>query len=743
MKGKQVKIRKIIGFMTLMMTIIMFFSSGSGIYRESEIFSLPNFSFLTDDSDSISLYAISDDYYSDAQRTLDSPTDIDIDAAEGWEMFDSIKLKKRQVVVAVIDTGVDILHEDLSENIWVNPGEIPDNGIDDDGNGYVDDVYGWDFYNDDNTVGHFINEPDGTYHSDPDDCDDHGSHVAGIIAAVRNNEKGIAGVASCGDVKIMVLKIHGGKNRSGKLSNAVKAIKYAEMMGADICNISWGSDVYNEKLFQAMAESKMLFCVAAGNSGTDIDEVPIYPAGFHLDNVITVAFSGSEGKLSHSSSYGKNTVDVAVPAGEVYSTIVGGYKYMGGSSMATPHVTGLAALLYSIGVDDPKTVRDRICANVTEVEELKGFIKNPGIINMKNTLSNNGSGLVVVSTDQDSEGEDSKNDGTGSENGDDGSEKTGDSDAEKQDLDDSGNTDDGKTDADGQTGDNKENDNPDNPETTDNDGSPDGQKTSDILENAGFSVIKTYDGDSLRISISFAEKGSVLSLRYFFGTKSLDVFKKGIGGLAIIANSVLLDKEGKYTFYYKDADGNEAVKTYLITDDTLPPRIENTEVRVSFDYSTISINADVFDLQSGIKKVKLLKGKHEISDFTGKDGIVLDVIDGKISYDVNEEGTYTLYACDLRGNKTVKNVMCYIRKAKTVSLEKSRKKMKKGTEYTLEPVLYPALSTDAVKFSSSDKKVASVDENGVVRAKNAGEAVITVKTASGATTEMTVIVSDK
>ncbi len=342
----------------------------------------------------IEMASISEDAYSNAQwglnntgsysfisdmntSTILSVPDIDMNIPEAWASYPALVTSPREVVVAVIDTGVDVNHPDLAGNIWINQGEIPGDGIDNDNNGFVDDIYGWDFYNGDNTVCHY--DADGI-HTLLADSDDHGSHVAGIIGAVKDNGVGIAGVASCADIKIMVLKIHGGKNGSGTISNAVRAIRYATAMNADICNISWGTSKENRALEQAIRESDMLFVAAAGNSGGNNDKAPVYPANYPLDNVLSVTFIDASGRMSAKSNYGSSTVDIAAPGVHIFSTCVGGYVSLSGSSMAAPHAAGVAALLYSCGrYQYPANIKDLLLSTAKPIAALEGKVRCAGI----------------------------------------------------------------------------------------------------------------------------------------------------------------------------------------------------------------------------------------------------------------------------------------------------------------------------------------------------------------------------
>lgn len=338
--------------------------------------------------------SLSNDEFADTQWYMDNPgyyidysfgfrlkekcvSGVDMDVASAWKQMAGFTGEKHEVIVAVIDTGIDYSHPELSDHMWINQGEIPDDHIDNDHNGYVDDVYGWDFYNNDKSICHYDKTKKSFSRSDKDN---HGTHIAGIIAAEANNNTGIAGIASNIDVKIMSLKINGGKNARGRMSDAVKAVSYAQRMGADICNISWGTTEYSKKLYQVMKTSDMLFVAAAGNAGTNNDEIPLYPANFKLNNLITVGAIDSNGELTEYSNYGAGTVDIAAPGDNIYSTIVGGYGTLSGSSMAVPQVTAIASLVYSYtGHIDAGKVKNVIINNIKPLPGLNKLIKYPGI----------------------------------------------------------------------------------------------------------------------------------------------------------------------------------------------------------------------------------------------------------------------------------------------------------------------------------------------------------------------------
>lgn len=254
---------------------------------------------------------------------------IDINVETAWDLYTPV----RGVTVALIDTGVDLSNPDLYPHVWTNPGEIEGNGIDDDHNGYVDDVHGWNFRSNNNTL------------LTPGQ-DSHGTHCFSTISADYNST-GVAGICGVTNaVDIMVIKVFDGSE--GKSSDIVKGIQYAESNGAKIVNLSLGLDQYNYELYRVMKNSSMLFVCAAGNSGNNSDVNPIYPAAFDLDNVISVANICCDGSLASSSNYGAKTIDIGAPGTNIIGHGVDGKMYyMTGTSMATPMVTAAAALLYT------------------------------------------------------------------------------------------------------------------------------------------------------------------------------------------------------------------------------------------------------------------------------------------------------------------------------------------------------------------------------------------------------------
>ncbi len=295
--------------------------------------------------------------------------DADIDAPEAWEIAAG-----NGVIIGVIDTGVDWLHEDLSANIWTNTGEIPNNNIDDDGNGYVDDVRGWDFVNNDNN---------------PMDDHGHGTHVSGTIAGVGDNGIGVTGV--CWAARIMPLKFIGADGM-GTTADAIDAIEYATMMGAKLTSNSWGGVAYSSALreaIEASGDAGMLFIAAAGNDGLFTDFRSHYPSGYDLGNIISVAATDHNDNLASFSNYGATSVDLAAPGVDILSTLPNdSYGSKDGTSMATPHVSGVAGLLWSVYPElSHLEIRDRILAAVDSLPSLSGKTVTGGRLNAFNALA--------------------------------------------------------------------------------------------------------------------------------------------------------------------------------------------------------------------------------------------------------------------------------------------------------------------------------------------------------------------
>jgi len=295
--------------------------------------------------------------------------DADIDAPEAW----LLQTDAEDVVIAVIDTGVEYTHADLAANMWVNEDEIPNNGLDDDGNGYVDDVHGWDWVNGDR---------------DPIDDHNHGTHCAGTIAAVGNNAIGVVGVTW--NAQIMALKFLDYRG-SGYLSDALYAFDYAAANGARITSNSWGGGGYSQAMVDSMAaaaDAGVLHIAAAGNDSRDTDLSPAYPASYELPELISVAATTRFDTRAYFSNYGATSVDLGAPGDEILSSVIGNaYAHFSGTSMATPHVSGAAAMLLAKNpLLSPVQLKQILMESVDPVEDLTGRTVTGGRLNLRKAL---------------------------------------------------------------------------------------------------------------------------------------------------------------------------------------------------------------------------------------------------------------------------------------------------------------------------------------------------------------------
>lgn len=295
-------------------------------------------------------------------------TNADVNALQAWHSQTG-----SDVVVAVVDSGLDFNHPEFASNVWTNPNEIANNGIDDDGNGYVDDVRGWDFVNNDNN---------------PMDDNNHGTHVAGTIAAQGNNGIGVVGVNW--NARIMPLKFMNNLGR-GTVANAISAINYAVANGAVVSNHSWGGTGFSTALSNAIARANVaghLVIAAAGNSGNNSDISPIFPGAFDLPNIISVAATDQNDGLANFSNFGANSVDLGAPGVAIVSTVRNGnYASFNGTSMATPHVVGAAALLLAQNpaLEAPE-LKAAILNSVDPVNSLAGRSVTGGRLNIAQAL---------------------------------------------------------------------------------------------------------------------------------------------------------------------------------------------------------------------------------------------------------------------------------------------------------------------------------------------------------------------
>jgi subtilisin family serine protease len=295
-----------------------------------------------------------------------------IQALKAWQ----VNKGSKNIVVAVIDTGINLNHPDLKSQLWVNKAELEGKeGEDDDNNGFIDDVYGYDFANED---------------GEPLDDQGHGSHCAGIIGAVHENNEGIAGVMA--NVSLMAVKFldEGG---TGDTLKAIKSIDYAVQMGAKIINASWGGGEQSEALRDAIAraaEKGVLFVAAAGNISMDIDKDPTFPASYDLENIISVAALNAQNGLAYFSNFGKQSVDITAPGHNILSTVLENkYEVYSGTSMATPYVAGAMGLLLSQEKNlSFAQIKERLYLTSDPVKYLKRKSVSGGRLNAHQLLTN-------------------------------------------------------------------------------------------------------------------------------------------------------------------------------------------------------------------------------------------------------------------------------------------------------------------------------------------------------------------
>jgi subtilisin family serine protease len=317
--------------------------------------------------------------------TTTPKNDFGSGAAAVWAKNKTGATGSSDVYIGIIDEGYMYTHEDLAANAGVNPGEIAGNRIDDDRNGLVDDVYGWDFAGNNNTIFDGVG-------------DDHGTHVAGTIGAVGNNSRGVVGV--CWNVKMIGAKFLG--STGGTTANAIKAVDYftnlktrqTNPVNIIATNNSWGGGGFSQALNDAIDRADaagILFIAAAGNSATNNDVTASYPSGYSSSNIIAVASITSTGGLSSFSQYGATSVDIGAPGSAILSCVpvksgkkvVSGYASYNGTSMATPHVTGAVALYKSINPSATASqIKTAIMNAATATTSLSGKCVSGGRLNV-------------------------------------------------------------------------------------------------------------------------------------------------------------------------------------------------------------------------------------------------------------------------------------------------------------------------------------------------------------------------
>ena len=292
---------------------------------------------------------------------------VNISAPQAWAERSGDR--SQAPLIVVIDSGIDYRHPDLAANVWTNPNEIPGNGIDDDGNGVIDDVHGF------NAV---------RKTGDPLDDGSHGTHVAGTVGAVGNNGQGVTGVAW--QANLVGAKFL--EKGYGDVADAIAALNYADSIGARVTQNSWGGSNYNQALVDTLAASPAIHICAAGNSAQNSDVQPAYPAAYPLDNIISVAATDVHDQLGKFSNYGLNAVDLAAPGVEILSTVPnGGTGVKSGTSMAAPHVSGAVSLILEKFPNlTNQELKDRLLFSVDRLPHLEDKLVSGGRLNLASAL---------------------------------------------------------------------------------------------------------------------------------------------------------------------------------------------------------------------------------------------------------------------------------------------------------------------------------------------------------------------
>jgi subtilisin family serine protease len=303
----------------------------------------------------------------DLQYALRDSDDHDVDATNAWDR------RTQCATVAVLDTGIKTDHKDLRDNIWVNEHEISGNGLDDDHNGYVDDYKGADLID---ARGSGV------------DKNGHGTHVAGIVAARGNNDRGVSGL--CWKARLMAVRILDADGH-GYQSTAAEGIVYAVDQGVRVINASYGSpapsEIEREAIRYAGAHGAVIVA-AAGNEHLNADKHPFYPAAYPDANVISVAASDQRDRLASFSNYGETSVDLAAPGSNIASTWDDGdYRGASGTSMASPLVSAAAAMLRKAGVHSPERIRELLLKYADDKSKLKGKVASSGRLNINRALA--------------------------------------------------------------------------------------------------------------------------------------------------------------------------------------------------------------------------------------------------------------------------------------------------------------------------------------------------------------------
>jgi len=598
---------------------------------------------------------------------------VDLNAEEAWTAInnasETISKNDDSVVVAVVDTGIDYTNDEIKNVIWKNSDET-ENGSDSDGNGYTDDTIGWNFTNSGNN---------------PYDDNGHGTAIAGVLAAADDNT-GVVGIASDIDIKLMPVKALDSEGES-TMSTLIQGIVYADNNGADICNCSWGgesgmADIFNNMIMEnVIAQSDMLFVVAAGNESKNIDRLTYTPASYSEDNLITVGSIEWDGSLSWFSNYGTRKVEMCAPGAAIYTTAVGGgYTCEWGTSFSAPYVAGVAALAKAAaGNIDGKGLKELLCNtdNMKLLSNLKYYVTYAGIPDASKVVN---AALEYRQTA-------------------------------------------GATAEPTQTA---------APQ-------PSASSSSEVLATETPKVTETPVETTKAPSITAAPEitdgqSGTTATETPQETSTPDVTETPIP-------DVMQTPTPQITETPTITESPQVTETPEQQSDTVT---KTGNIKISSSKSIYKKYKQKLNVQisGNVSAVKYAEGKKAASFFKDDDGSYIYVNSKKFTINASKPGWYTVYVKSTAGNEYTKNIFADV---KIVKLSKSKVNINKGAGKKLTAYLqgykkYAGKLSGKIYFKSCNKKIITVNKTtGKIKAKAKGRAVITAYTKNGKSAKCTVV----
>lgn len=598
---------------------------------------------------------------------------VDLNAEEAWTAInnasETISKNDDSVVVAVVDTGIDYTNDEIKNVIWKNSDET-ENGSDSDENGYTDDTIGWNFTNSGNN---------------PYDDNGHGTAIAGVLAAADDNT-GVVGIASDIDIKLMPVKALDSEGES-TMSTLIQGIVYADKNGADICNCSWGgesgmADIFNNMIMEnVIAQSDMLFVVAAGNESKNIDRLTYTPASFSEDNLITVGSIEWDGSLSWFSNYGTKKVEMCAPGAAIYTTAVGGgYTCEWGTSFSAPYVAGVAALAKAAaGNIDGKGLKELLCNtdNMKLLSNLKYYVTYAGIPDASKVVNaaleyRQTAGATAEPTHT----------------------------AAPQ---------------------------------------PSASSSSEVLATETPKVTETPVETTKAPSITAVPEitdgqSGTTATETPKETSTPDVMETPIP-------DVMQTPTPQITETPTITESPQVTETPEQQSDTVT---KTGNIKISSSKSIYKKYKQKLNVQisGNVSAVKYAEGKKAASFFKYDDGSYIYVNSKKFTINASKPGWYTVYVKSTAGNEYTKNIFADV---KIVKLSKSKVNISKGAGKKLTAYLqgykkYAGKLSGKIYFKSSNKKIITVNKTtGKIKAKAKGKAVITAYTKNGKSAKCTVV----